>query len=97
MREVCEIQMTEKDYVPIVIGEEVLKSLKLSEVITVDFTKYCRTYPIKYYKVTSEDVGVIVSEKSQKLYFEEEYDFATLKKDGLPFIAKKKEDDWLFN
>ena len=59
MAEVCELQIAEKNYMPLTLDEEGLKSIKFSEVITVDYTRYCPTYPIKYYKNVKPEIGVL--------------------------------------
>jgi len=56
----------------------------------VDYSKYCKSYPNSYYKNTDPDLGVIVCEDSQKLFFEEEYDFANLQNESMPFSGWSK-------
>ena len=50
MQETCEMQIAEKNYIPLKLDQEILKTLKLSEVITINYTRFCPTFPIKYYK-----------------------------------------------
>ena len=55
---------------PLQLDQETLKSIKFSEVITVDYTKYCATYPVKYYKNVRPEIGVITCENCQKIFIE---------------------------
>ena len=50
MNEVCELQMTSQDYIPITVGENIIRSFEPDELYWVDYTKYCPTMEVRYYK-----------------------------------------------
>jgi hypothetical protein len=50
MNETCEIQLAQKEYLPMVLNENQLKSLEESEIFWVDLTSYNPNYKVRYYK-----------------------------------------------
>jgi hypothetical protein len=56
IKEVFETQVTAQEYIPIMLDRELVKSLEPEEVFIVDFSKYCPTMEIKYYKTMVTDI-----------------------------------------
>ena len=50
MNETCEIQLAQKDYLPIVLNEAQLKTLNPYEIFWVNFSHYNSHLKVKYYK-----------------------------------------------
>lgn len=61
--------------------------------IVLDYTKYCPSYPIKYYKNTMPDLAVIACENCKKIFFEEEYEYSVLRFGKCPFCGFTEGED----
>mmetsp|Transcript_29052 Transcript_29052/g.33201 ORF Transcript_29052/g.33201 Transcript_29052/m.33201 type:complete len:167 (+) Transcript_29052:1181-1681(+) len=58
MLEWLETQVTADSYRPIEVNEEILKSLRFSEIFVVDLSHICRTYPHRYYRNVIPDIAI---------------------------------------
>lgn len=85
MLEWLETQVTADSYRPIEVGEDILKSLRFSEVFIVDLSHVCPSYPRRYFRNVIPDVSIGVSEHSGKFYLQDEFEFANLEGTEWPF------------
>jgi len=58
MLEWLETQITADSYRPIEVDEQILKSLRYSEIFVVDLTHVCPNYPIRYFRNVIPDVSI---------------------------------------
>ena len=58
MLEWLETQVTADSYRPIEVGEDILKSLRFSEVFMADLTHICPSYPIRFFRNVIPDVAI---------------------------------------
>eukprot|EP00828_Plagiopyla_frontata_P043467 TRINITY_DN678_c0_g1_i2.p1 TRINITY_DN678_c0_g1~~TRINITY_DN678_c0_g1_i2.p1 ORF type:complete len:953 (-),score=153.20 TRINITY_DN678_c0_g1_i2:31-2889(-) len=92
MNEVCEQQVANEDYIPIVLDEDIIKTLNPEEVFAVDYTKYCQTMPIKYYKTMVPEIAVEVCKKCCRFFILDEYEFEFLKNQCCVFCRAKENE-----
>ena len=85
MLEWLETQVTADSYRPVEVGEDILKSLRFSEVFIVDLTHVCKTYPLRYFRNVIPDVAIGVCEHSGKFYLQDEFEFANIEGTEWPF------------
>ena len=85
MLEWLETQVTADSYRPVEVGEDILKSLRFSEVFIVDLTHICKSYPFRYFRNVIPDVAIGVCENSGKFYLQDEYEFANIEGTEWPF------------
>lgn len=67
------------------LDKDLLKSLELEEVFIVDFTKYCPTMDIKYYKTMVTDIPITNCQDCGKFFLLDEYEFEYLRNKKCPF------------
>jgi len=58
MLEWLETQVTADSYKPVEVNEEILKSLRFSEVFIVDLRHICPTYPLRFFRNVIPDVAI---------------------------------------
>ena len=58
MLEWLETQVTADSYKPVEVDEQILKSLRFSEVFLVDLRHYCKSYPIRFFRNVIPDVSI---------------------------------------
>jgi hypothetical protein len=59
----AEVQMTEDEYRPVAVDEATLISMRFEDIYILDLTKYCPTFPRKYYKNMIPDIDITGCEK----------------------------------
>lgn len=85
MLEWLETQVTADSYRPVEVGEDILKSLRYSEVFIVDLSHICKSYPFRYFRNVIPDVAIGICENSGKFYLQDEYEFANIEGTEWPF------------
>lgn len=97
MNETCEIQLAQKDYLPMMLNERQLKSLEQCEVFWVDLTSYNPDYKIRYYKNMQPEVMVDNCRECGRFFLLEEYELEFLIRKKCPFCSfgdkKNKSND----
>ncbi|EGR29567.1 intraflagellar transport protein, putative [Ichthyophthirius multifiliis] len=79
LQEIFEMQQTTQEYIPLQLDEQVLCTLNMDEVYCVDFTRYCLTYDITYYKSMNNDVLLKVCNECCSFFILDEYEFEFIK------------------
>mmetsp|Transcript_17875 Transcript_17875/g.30373 ORF Transcript_17875/g.30373 Transcript_17875/m.30373 type:complete len:257 (-) Transcript_17875:23-793(-) len=93
MLEQLETQLSPESNKPVEVDERVLQHLRFEEVFVVDYTRYCKQLPRKYYKNMLPDVSITMCECCCKFFIQDEYEFAYIEKGHCPFckhIVKDK-------
>lgn len=85
MLEALETQVTPDSYRPVEVNEEVLRSLRFSEVFMVDLRHICPSYPVRYFRNMIPDVSIGICENSGKFYLQDEFEFANIEGNEWPF------------
>lgn len=79
------MQQASQEYVPVVVDEEIVKTMDPDEVYWVDFTKYCPTLPIRYFKAIGSEISFKVCPDCGKFFLLDEYEFEYAKTKKCPF------------
>lgn len=85
LAEVCDMQITSHEYIPVVVDERIIKSMKYEEVYIIDLTKHCKGMEIKYYKNMMPDEPLKLCKYCFKFFLLDEYELALLDEKKCPF------------
>ncbi|KAL4432520.1 hypothetical protein ABPG74_013374 [Tetrahymena malaccensis] len=91
LTEVFEIQQTTQEYIPVTLDENIVSTLGIDEVYWVDYTKYCYTSEIKYYKSMLTDIPLKNCQECGTFYILDEYEFEISKTQKCPFCRSVDE------
>ncbi|CAI2371085.1 unnamed protein product [Moneuplotes crassus] len=85
MLEWLETQVTADSYRPVEVNEEILRSLRFSEVFMIDLRHICKSYPIRFFRNVIPDISIGLCDNSGKFYLQDEYEFANIEGNEWPF------------
>mmetsp|Transcript_14244 Transcript_14244/g.14232 ORF Transcript_14244/g.14232 Transcript_14244/m.14232 type:complete len:272 (-) Transcript_14244:25-840(-) len=85
MLEWLETQVTADSYRPVEVNEEILRSLRFSEVFMVDLRHICKSYPVRFFRNVIPEISIGLCENSGKFYLQDEYEFANVEGNEWPF------------
>ena len=92
-------QTSPENYKAVVVNENVLKHMCFEEVFIQDNTKYCSSYPKRYFKNMVPDVAICKCESCNKFFIQDEYEFAYMEQGHCPFcrnVEKEKGQKQVF-
>ena len=85
MIEWLETQVAADSYNPVEVGEEILRSLRFSEIYIVDLTHIWKSYPLRFFRNVIPDISIGVWEHSGKFYLQEEFEYSNIEGNEWPF------------
>ena len=77
---------------PVILTEEVLRSMRYEEVFIQDLTHLSKAVPIRYYKNMVPDVAIFMCENCGHFFLWDEYEFAYMENGYCPFCKYVEKD-----
>ncbi len=74
MFDMAQEQLTAAAYEPVTVNEEILRHMRIDEVVIVDMTGKCPSLPILYFKNTVPGIPILVCELSGKMCMQDEFE-----------------------
>ena len=59
LNEICDAQLTNENYLPLFLPNDVISTLSKEEVHFQDFRRYCPTMPVKYFKNLVTEISLV--------------------------------------
>ena len=85
-------QVTPENYKPVVVNENVMRHMRFEEVFVVDMAHFSPNYPKRYFKNMVPDVAITKCDNCQKLFIQDEYEFAYMEQGHCPFCKNVEKD-----
>lgn len=92
MLEWLETQVSPDTYKAVEVDERILKSLRYEEVFIVDYSQFCPTQPLKFFKNMVPDVAITLCDRCCQFFLQDEYEFAYMEKGHCPFCKNVEKD-----
>eukprot|EP01015_Nassula_variabilis_P027616 TRINITY_DN5689_c0_g1_i7.p1 TRINITY_DN5689_c0_g1~~TRINITY_DN5689_c0_g1_i7.p1 ORF type:complete len:205 (+),score=33.49 TRINITY_DN5689_c0_g1_i7:66-680(+) len=91
MNETQEMQITNNEYIIIEINEEIAKSMIAEEVVYADYSIYCSSYGIRYFKNMVPEIQITTCPSCLRHFLLDEYEYALLENKCCPFCKHSTE------
>ena len=84
-----DLQMGQKEYVPVKVDIETLWSMDVDDVFFIDYRKYNRNFPVRYFKKMNHDQDLIICKDCGKMFIADEFDLHYNQHGCCPFCKNK--------
>ena len=80
------------NYRPVMVNEEVLRSMRFEEIFMSDMNHYSKALPKRYFKNMVPDVAITMCDNCCHFFIQDEYEFAYMEHGHCPFCKHVEKD-----